>query len=225
MYTEDLKSSDGSTIGYLTGIDFASVKLSASRSTPIHGDSISVYVCAEMSSKPLDAVLDISIGGNDRVPDGMDNIITLAVASISSQSRYGWAIKSDTLAMKFTIPASRLSAASADVKYYLVHFDGVGYQIIPVNVETDKSSATIEAKVPALSGVYSLVMSCPLKTVSTSTPLPTMTPTPIPCPSPAPETTGITHWISSLWVSVFGTFAIGEVAGAMILLGLNRFMR
>jgi hypothetical protein len=32
-------------------------------------------------------------------------------------------------------------------------------------------------------------------------------------------------WLPSLWVSAFGTFAIGEVAGAFILLALGRFMK
>jgi hypothetical protein len=180
---------------------------------------------ADMSSKPLDATLDINIGETGNVPDGMDNIIMLTTASISSQSRYGWAFKSGVLTMKFTIPASRLSEATADAKYYIVRYDGTGYQIIPVNVASGNNSATIEAQIPALSGTYTLVMSCPPKPAQTSTPVPTPAPTPAPCPTPAPAPAGFMGWLPSIWASAFGTFAIGEVAGALILLTLGRFMK
>jgi hypothetical protein len=225
-YTEDVKSTDGSVIGKLAGIDFTTVRLTASRSATIDGGNFSVDLGADMSSKPLDATLDITIGDEGNVPEGMDNVIMLTTASISSQSRYGWSIKTGTLTLKFTIPASRLGEATAETKYYIVRYDGTGYQIIPVTVTTSDSSATIEAKIPDISGTYSLVMSCPPKPAPTSTPLPTPEPTPaVPCPTPAPASSGIMGWLPSLWASAFGTFAIGEVAGAFILIALGRFMK
>jgi hypothetical protein len=160
------------------------------------------------------------------VPGGMDNIVMLLATNISTQSSYGWSIKLGTVTIKFTVPASKLSGASADTKYYIVHYDGSGYQIIPVNVVTTNSSTTIEAHVSDLSGTYTAVMSIPPKPAAapSPTPAPTPAPTPVPCPTPGPAS-GILGFLPSLWASAFGTFAIGEAAGAFILIVLGRFMR
>lgn len=224
--TVDLKSTDGSVIGTLTDIDSSTVRLAASRSATIDGGNISVTLGADLSSKPLEALLDITIGDEGNVPEGMENVIMLSMAKFNEQSRYGWSIRPGTIALKFTMPASRVNEATAETKYYIVRYDGTGYQIIPVTVTTSNSSATVEANIPDISGTYTLVMSCPPKPVPTSTPLPTPEPTPaVPCPTPAPASSGILGFLPSLWVSAFGTFAIGEAAGAIILLGLGRFMK
>jgi hypothetical protein len=50
-------------------------------------------------------------------------------------------------------------------------------------------------------------------------------PTPVPTPAPANAPSGIMGLLSSLWVSTFGTFAIGEASGAMILIFFGKFWK
>lgn len=226
-YTHDLKSSDGSMAGTLSGIDYSTVRLAASRTATVDGDLISVSLGADLNSEPASPTLDIAIGGSGSLPAGMDGAVTLAAVNISDQSAYGWSVKSGTPAVTFTVPASRLGAADADTKYYLVYYDGDDYRIITAGVVTDNGTATIEAKVPAVAGTYTAIMSGAAKPIAASspTPAPVPSPAPVPCATPSPAPAGIIGKLSSAWMSMFGTFAIGEVAGAMILVTMGRFVK
>lgn len=230
-YTEDLKSSDGSVVGTMSGLDYSTVRLSASCNATIGGDAISIDIGVDLNSKPSGATLDVAIGDDGSLPEGMSDVVILSTAKITVGSTYGWSVKSGTPTVKFTMPASRLEGAVNDTKFYLVRDDGTGYQITAVSAVVSDDTATVEAKVPDISGTFTAVMSCPPGPVAvtspTSEPVPAVTPvsTPAPCPTPAPAQGGVFGWLSSLWVPMFGTFAIGEVAGAMVLLVVGRFTK
>lgn len=225
-YTESLKSGDGSVIGTLSGIDSSTVRISASSNATISGNLILLDVGADFSSKPSGVTMDISMDGKGNVPGGMDNVVILAATSIKSQNSWGLSPKPGTSAIKFTVPASELAGADNGSEYYLVRYDGTGYQIISVNPVSGNETATIEAHVSDISGVFTVVMTMPpaSKAVQETTVTQVQAPTSAPTQTPTPAPAGVTGLIPSLWVSAFGTFVIGEVAGVVILLGLGRFM-
>lgn len=220
--TVDLRSSDGTVIGTMTGVDYFTIRLSASASGTVEGQSHSVALAADMSSQPAGATLDIKLGPEGSLPEGMDNVVTLSSATVKADSRNGWPLKTG-VTVKFTVPAARL--ATPDAKCYLVYQDSAGHHVITASVTRDSDVATIEAVAPGIAGTFTVVAAGGPRPTPAATPDPEPTAAPTPAPTPKPAQTGFAGWWSSLWVSTFGTFAIGEAAGAVILILAGRLWK
>jgi hypothetical protein len=203
--------------------------LTASRNATVEGKARSLVITADLNSKPESATLDIGFNETGNLPAGMDNVVVLSAASIAAGGRSGLSLKPGTLTLTFTVPASLLSEAGPDTRYQLVRYDGSAYQVLPANVVQSNGTATFQVRTPDLSGTVTLVMtSSPQSSVDSEviyTHAPVSTPVPNSSATPAPASSGWLGAISSLWVSIFGTFAIGEVVGATILFGLSKIGR
>jgi hypothetical protein len=223
-YTEDIKSTNGIVLGQLEGIDFSTVRLTASGNGAIGGDTISLDIRADLNSKPEGVTLDIIMGGEGNLPGGMDNVVKLSTAGITARSKYGWSLKPGTVTFKFTMPTDRLDAAGPDAKYYLVRYDGSGYQINSIDIIKSGSIATVETNVPDVSGTYTVVMTCPPKATAmpSPTPIPSPAPTVTSYPTPTPAPSGIMGYLSSIWGSIIGTFVVGGLIGASAILVLGK---
>ncbi len=222
-YTEDLHASDGTVVGNLTGVDFSTVRLEAA-GVSADGSNRSIYIQANLGSKPWGATLDIHLGPEGNVPAGMDDVVLLSSATLNAVSSTGWPLTSG-VTVRFTIPASELPAGS-DAKYYLVHYDGTSYRIVNASVTSSDGGATIEAAISSLTGTITAVMSGGPKSAAASpSPEPTLAPAAAAQPTPTPGPSGVPGAVPSGWVSIFGMFTIGETAGAGILLLISRFSK
>jgi hypothetical protein len=225
-YTIELHSGDGATIGSLAGIDFSTVRMEATGHSTVNGKNHSVSVFADLGYKPASTTLDIRPGPGGSLLGGMDDAMSLSSVVIAVPD--GWSLKSGTSRIRFDIP-SVLIADNPGAKCYVVYSDGTNYNFIAAKVTVQDGIATIEAAVPGISGTFTVVTPGSLAPAPTPAPatVPTLisTPAPEPMPTPAPEPSGVTGVVSSLWIGVFGTFAIGEAAGAVILVLFGRFWK
>jgi hypothetical protein len=222
--TVTLSSSDGSAVGNLTSIDFYTVRLNAAGNGMVNGKNHSVAVTADLNSMPSSPVMDIKMGSEGNIPGGMDGLAFLSAVDITGQGLSGWSLKSGTTHITFSVPSSMVTAGT-EAKLYIVYYDGANYHFITANVAAANGVTTIDAAVPGIAGTFTAVMSgCPTPTPA-PTASPTPAPTPVPTPEPTPAPSGLMGIWSSLWISTFGTFAIGEAAGAVMLLFLSRFWK
>jgi len=225
-FTLELQSGDGATIGSLTGIDFSTVRMEATGHGTVNGKNHSVSVFADLSYKPASTTLDIRPGPGGSLPGGMDDAISLSSVVITVPD--GWPVKSGTARVRFAIP-SVLIDDNTDSKCYVVYYDGTNYNFLAAKVTARDGIAMIEAAVPGISGTFTVVTPGSPASAPTPAPATTLTPTqapePMPTPTPEPEPSGITGMLSSMWIGIFGTFAIGEAAGAMILVLFGKFWK
>lgn len=223
-YTNDLRASDGTVVGSLTGVDYFTVRLNAAGTGTVNGKNHSVTVTADLNSMPASPVMDITMGPSGNLPGGTGSLTVISAVDVAAQSATGWSLKAGTAKVTFSVP-SALVTADTDAKCYVVYYDGTNYHFIAANVADSDGVATIEAPVPGISGTFTAVISGAAKPAPSPTAAPAPTPEPTPVPTPAPEPSGFMGFWSSLWISTFGTFAIGEAAGAVILVLMGRFWK
>lgn len=195
-FVAPLLSSDGSTVGSLTGKTAFSVDLQASNNTTIGGKNYTVAMVSEMTQRPTDdARLDISIESPDHsgLPKGMDDVDLLGMVNISKHASYGWNVKSDTIKLTFNVPGTPSVDPSAT--YYLVRYDGSSYIVQDAKLESsDSGTMTFEASPSSDSGLFTVVEAGSVQ------------PTPIPTPMPSSVTTSV----SSVSITATPVLSSGE---------------
>jgi len=168
-YIEPLKSSDGRTVGTLDVQDYSKVLVSASNNTTLGNVTYSLSIRSELDSKPVDAVMDFELGYNNSssLPAGLTDAIHLYSVKVTRSGKFGWGLKSGTVVMTWTLPATVLPGNGS--QYYLVRYDQTGYQIMPALMTFNNDSVTFTASPTSEEGVFTLVLAG----------LPTPTPVPI----------------------------------------------
>ena len=126
-FVDTLLSSDGSTVGTLTGKTAFVVDLLASNNSSVGGKNITLTMEAELTQRPSNAKLDIIFQTPDHsgLPKGMNDITALGMVNISKHVTYGWVVKPETVKLTFGIQGTPSTDPGA--VYYLVRYDGSGY--------------------------------------------------------------------------------------------------
>jgi hypothetical protein len=204
-YTIDVYDSAGLVIGNLTGIDSNKVRLLVGNASITNGEYCSVSVQADMERKPVNPTIDLNFCDKGSLPDGMDNVKFLCAVSLIAQSQYDLQLIPGTLILRFTIPVSGFVKVEQDAKYYLVYYDGAGYQIQTPGIAVENGTATIEARVPDINGIFTVIMPDPQDPKSDRTILAMLTPTSMPGVTsnltPFFNLTGDSTGISNWWPS------------------------
>lgn len=217
-YSLPLLSSDGTVTGNITGIDFNTVRLLAMSSVSSGDGNYSLIISEDLSQKPGNPMMDIIIGNDGNLPGGMDSATPLVSVSVTRQSLYGWSVKAGTLTMTFSVPLSRLNGSSADATYYLIRYDGAGYQLVKADLIDVSSSATFQASPPDDSGTFTLAMVRP----SPVLPGPALLPSQLPMVAIAPAQTPVSSVVDyagdhlALIVVLINGVAIGCIATLII---------
>lgn len=210
-WTVPVLSPAGLTIGNLTGVDFFTVRFAAAVSDNESG-SLASY--GELGSKPGVVPVDMSLGTDASLPEGMRDVVVLASARISGDGLAAWPFKAGTMRLTFSVPSARLDGLSGDAHYYLVRCGDDGYQIVSVSFTDAGDARTAEALVTSLAGSFTLVAAMEPKptTAPSPTPEPTAMPTPVPTPTPTPAPGTV-----ATFIPLIATFVVGLLAGAIAL--------
>jgi hypothetical protein len=205
-YSKPLNSSDGTTIGRLDGKDANSVLLWAQKNGTVGNASYTITMTGELTQQMPDSCwLDINFEASDaaRLPVGMDNGLVLAVLNIT-RSPDTWNYKPNTLNYTIQINNDTIRDLDPNQTYYLVRFDGAGYQTQTIDGSGAGSNPmTFSVSSPGDTGIFTIMAA--LKPAPSPTPTPV--PTPLPSPTPVPENIGI----KGITISIL-TFILGAVA-------------
>jgi hypothetical protein len=216
-YTDPIKTSDGTTIGQLTGKNFNDVAVSAMTNGTVGNVSYNITLVGDLSSLPTgDYWLDIDFlsPGSAEIPLGMDNGPVLGVINITS-SPNGWNYDSGSPTYTLTITGLSQNLNFNDT-YYMVLSDGTNYQVQPVNISFSGSEATLQFNPPGATGTFTIVGA----PIVSPTPVPTPTATPTPEPTSSPTPFPVSNNIGSFPI-LLAMFAIGAIAGAAVIFLLN----
>lgn len=216
-FVAPLLSSDGSTIGSLTGKTAYVVDLLASKNSSIGAKNFTLTMEAEMAQRPPDdAKLDILIEAPDDsgLPKGMDDVTLLGMVNISKHVTSGWVLKTETLKLTFNVPGTPSTDAGA--VYYLVRYDGSGYYVQNATLKSSAAGTmTFEVKPGADSGLFTLV------TAGSALVTPTPTPTVIAMSENMTKTTNAATTspgtLSILGVDIYVILAI--IGGTLVTIG------
>ncbi len=218
-FVDPLLSSDGSSVGTLTGKTAFSVNLLASKNATIDGKNVTLTMVAELTQRPpTDAKLDINIEtpDNSGLPKGMNGVTLLGMVNISKHVTYGWLLKPETVKLTFTVPGT--PNTDVNTTYYLVRYDGSGYYVQNVMLKSsDAGTMTFEVSPGTDSGLFTLV------TVGSVVPTPTATPTSttIEMQSNMTKTTNVAaSSASSISILGFDIYAfLALIGGAFVAMG------
>ncbi len=229
-FVAPLLSSDGSTIGSLTGKTAYSVDLLASNNTTINGKNYTLTMVAELTQKPGDDTrLDIIFESPDHsgLPKGMNGISLLGMMNISKHVSSGWNLKPETVKLTFTVPGT--PGSDANTTYYLVRYDGSGYYVQNVALKSsDAGTMTFEVSPGTDTGLFTLVTVGAIVPTPTPTPVQNSTMTQAPASSLANNTTSSDG--SSVGVLGIGIYviigvlavALAALAGILYMLYIKR---
>lgn len=229
-YSEQLKSSNGTTIGSIDVKDYSKVLITASNNTTIGNATYTLSLTSELDSKPEKATMDIVIGYTDTnaLPSGMNEALALFSAKISRSGSFGWALKPGTVSMTFTLPASAVQNETNGTVFYLVRYDGTTYQVLPANMTRNNGTVTFTSTPSSDDGIFTIVLASAMKSTPTPTPTPTSTPIPtstaVPAPTPTPTPAlglgGILTGVALVGMVI--AFVSGAAIGAVAILIIGR---
>jgi hypothetical protein len=177
-----------------------------------------LIISEDLSQNPGNPMMDIIMGNDGNLPGGMDSATPLVSVSVTRQSLYGWPVKAGTLTMTFSVPLSRLNGSSADAAYYLIRYDGGGYQLVKADLIDVSSSATFQASPPDDSGTFTLAMVRPSPVLAG----PALPPSQLPMAAIAPAQTPVSSVVDyagdhlALIVVLINGVAIGCIATLIV---------
>lgn len=210
-YTKELKSTDNTTIGNITGKSFTLAAVWAEKAFVIDNMTSTIRFTADMDSSPSQPKLDITplSTGNISMPLDRDTFRPVLAFNLTRYSSGGdWPMKSGTVRLFLSVPLETLSGTDLNLTYYLVRSDGKGfilYEAVPA-VSNGKAGFDVllryENNAPEKSGVFMLAgtrSQAPVE--ATITPTPTAVPTATPTPKSGNAFVGLIGLIAALSIA------------------------
>ncbi len=165
-YTVDLRSTDGSLIGYVTATAYDSAKLWAERSVQIGNINYTVRLTADLDTMPMMPQLDIlPVSSDIGQPLLLDMHRSIGAFNITRYSKGNpWTIRPDTARLYITAPAEALNGIDTGATIYLIKNNTQGrivYEAISANTTGSTTTFEIllsyESQATSNTGIYDLV--------------------------------------------------------------------
>jgi hypothetical protein len=196
-FTNGLKSSDGSTIGNITGKSWNQVTFHAEKGLDYSNNTVVVGITGDMSSAPSSPKLDIlplDIANISMPLDARKYSSLLAFNLTRYCSGGDWPLQGSSVHLTLRVPVELLNRADLNRTFYLIKDDGkriIMYEAVPAIADGIASfdiPLWYEANSPSSSGIFTLASTNAQAASNTTA---TSTPTPAPAQAtPTPKATG-----------------------------------